>query len=164
MSPTAREEAQTNPPVILGQGRVEPGTAAPVGGQPFVPEENFDRDLSPSLRLLVRGDKTNLINTTGKSDAEAIADLRVSLQQTLDGLPPEEELGQPAPPIIVVPPGGPERVEQRAKDAEYAKQYTEKELARLAQERKGPPAAARPPQAQQQAGMVTGQPPRPPGR
>ena len=66
----------TEAPVTVLRGPVvEPGDAAPEGGVPFNPEDNFDLDLSPSVKVFVRGEKVALVNVgrqDNESDVEAI--------------------------------------------------------------------------------------------
>src|SRR5262245_17256098 len=92
----ADQEPVPGPVVILRQSVVEPGDAAPEGGKPFLPEENYDQDLGPSVKVFKRGEKISVVSSIGPLTEEAIEGLKVEAQRVAEGT----EGLQPVAPLV----------------------------------------------------------------
>jgi len=93
--------------------QLEPGDAMPDPTKPFDPAENYDVDLGPSVRAIVRGEKVTIVSTDELAPYYAVQKAKMYLEQRLEALnavnlpEPPEALGvqryyalQPAPTSI----------------------------------------------------------------
>lgn len=106
--------------MIYNRGTVEPGDAAPVEGEPFVPEDNRDIDLGPGLRVLHRGDKNTLLSSQGpvyKEDLEELKERMTQVGEAMEAV--QSDLPErPKPPEPEVEP---EPTEPEVEDPAYAR-------------------------------------------